>query len=382
MSIARYQEGNISRVSRAKGPDVWVYRYRATENGERVHKSRVLGTVKDYKTKAEAKRAADNIRCEVNAAEEQAGKLTVARAWGHFQEHELHDPDIDRSPTTIRGYLEYFPQYILPKWAEMPVDEVKAVAVEKWLRSLDLAPATKSKIRNLMSSLFSHLIRHELLKGENVMRSVRQGSKRVKIPEVLDLGELQALVREIKTPHARAIVLTAAATGLRRSEIQGLQWQDLDFENNWINLRRGYVDREITKLKTEQSRKGIPMLPELAAILKEWREQTPYPREEDWIFASPAKQGKAPYWLIAVFNAHVQPAADRAKIRKRIGWHTFRHSFGTLLKANGEDVKTIQELLRHANSRITLEVYTQGNTEAKRSALNGMSGLFVVAKTA
>ena len=55
-------------------------------------------------------------------------------------------------------------------------------------------------------------------------------------------------------------------------------------------------------------------------------------------------------------------------INKNIGWHTFRHSFGTLLKANGEDVKTVQELLRHANSRITLDVYTQAVNSNKRAA--------------
>jgi len=48
--------------------------------------------------------------------------------------------------------------------------------------------------------------------------------------------------------------------------------------------------------------------------------------------------------------------------------YTFRHSFGTLLKANGEDVKTVQELLRHANSRITLDVYTQAVNSNKRAA--------------
>jgi integrase len=48
--------------------------------------------------------------------------------------------------------------------------------------------------------------------------------------------------------------------------------------------------------------------------------------------------------------------------------HTFRHSFGTLLKANGEDIKTVQELLRHASSRITLDVYTQAVTSNKRDA--------------
>jgi integrase len=50
------------------------------------------------------------------------------------------------------------------------------------------------------------------------------------------------------------------------------------------------------------------------------------------------------------------------------GWHTFRHTFATLLKANGEDIKTVQELLRHANVSVTMNVYAQGVTELKRHA--------------
>jgi site-specific recombinase XerD len=65
---------------------------------------------------------------------------------------------------------------------------------------------------------------------------------------------------------------------------------------------------------------------------------------------------------------HIKPAARKAGIHKNIGWHTFRHTFGTLLKDNGEDVKTVQELLRHANSRITLDVYTQAVNSTKRAA--------------
>ena len=67
-------------------------------------------------------------------------------------------------------------------------------------------------------------------------------------------------------------------------------------------------------------------------------------------------------------GASRKPVARKAGITKNIGWHTFRHSFGTLLKANGEDIKTVQELLRHANSRITLDVYTQAVTSNKRAA--------------
>jgi site-specific recombinase XerD len=88
----------------------------------------------------------------------------------------------------------------------------------------------------------------------------------------------------------------------------------------------------------------------------------------DWVFASPTTKGKQPYWPDNLMKRHIKPVARSAGINKNIGWHTFRHSFGTLLKVNGEDVKTVQELLRHANSRITLDVYTQAVTSHKRAA--------------
>jgi len=88
--------------------------------------------------------------------------------------------------------------------------------------------------------------------------------------------------------------------------------------------------------------------------------------------------GERPYWPESALKDHIRPAAIKAGIKdKVIGWHTFRHSVGTLLGQKGEDVKTVQELLRHANSRITLDVYQQGNTAKKRNALSGMSGIFV-----
>jgi len=79
-------------------------------------------------------------------------------------------------------------------------------------------------------------------------------------------------------------------------------------------------------------------------------------------------KGAQPYWPDNLIKRYIRPVARRAGIHKNIDWHTFRHSFGTLLKANGEDVKTVQELLRHANSRITLDVYTQAVNSNKRAA--------------
>ena len=71
--------------------------------------------------------------------------MTVGEAWAHFQANELRDPDVDRSPTTIQSYLDYFKSRIFPKWKDVALDDVKSVAVEKWLRSLALVAGLKAR---------------------------------------------------------------------------------------------------------------------------------------------------------------------------------------------------------------------------------------------
>jgi integrase len=74
------------------------------------------------------------------------------------------------------------------------------------------------------------------------------------------------------------------------------------------------------------------------------------------------------YWPGTLNRWHLQPAVKAAGIEGRIGWHTFRRTYATLLKANGEDVKTVQELLRHANILVTMNLYAQAITDVKRKA--------------
>jgi site-specific recombinase XerD len=78
-----------------------------------------------------------------------------------------------------------------------------------------------------------------------------------------------------------------------------------------------------------------------------------------------------------VLTKKVRPAAERAGIKKRIGWHTFRHTYSSTLIANGENVKVVQELMRHASSRFTLEVYTQARAQAKRDAQQRIAELIL-----
>jgi integrase len=96
--------------------------------------------------------------------------------------------------------------------------------------------------------------------------------------------------------------------------------------------------------------------------------QTAYADAEDWVFASEHVQGRMPPWPDTLLDRVLQPAAKRAKIAKWVGFHTFRHTYSTLLKANGEDVKVVQELMRHANISTTMNIYTKALTPAKREA--------------
>src|SRR5579875_77852 len=191
-----YQEGCLERVKRAKGPDVWVYRWRELQpDGTRLQKKQVAGTVSDYPTKSAAKKAVENLRAEVNAREERAGRMTLDDLWGHFLLHELHSVRANRSPTTIDMYTDNYRLYIGPAMGSTFLDEIKPIKVEAWLDSLTksdrpkgrvrrpgyqekslvrrlsdrepLAPATKAKLRNQLHTVFEHAIRHELWAAAN-----------------------------------------------------------------------------------------------------------------------------------------------------------------------------------------------------------------------
>jgi integrase len=84
--------------------------------------------------------------------------------------------------------------------------------------------------------------------------------------------------------------------------------------------------------------------------------------------------GCQPYWPCSLLRKVVRPAAVRAGITKHIGWHTLRRTMATLLVAQGVAVKLTQEMLRHANSRITLELYAQSSMAAKLEAQRDMVG--------
>jgi integrase len=219
-----------------------------------------------------------------------------------------------------------------------------------------------------MSALFTHAMRYEWT-DRNPIKLVRQSAKRQSIPEVLTADEIRALLDALKNDGPYYLmVFMAAVTGLRASELLALKWSDVNVAIGEIHLQRGIVCQHIGALKTETSQKPIAMDSALAGALLDWRGRCPYNQDTDYVFASAEKSGAQPLWPSSAMSKHIRPAAIRAGITKHVRWHVFRHSFATLLKGNGEDVKTVQESLRHADSKVTLDTYTQGLMPLKRAA--------------
>ena len=133
------------------------------------------------------------------------------------------------------------------------------------------------------------------------------------------------------------------------------------------------VDQVVGRCKTEASQKRIPLDEQTVRDLLAWHQLTPYKNPEHYVFASGSnragkKRGHQPIWLSSVMRYHIQPVVRRLAINKRVTWHTFRRTYSTLLQANREDVKVLQELLRHGSAKVTMDVYSQAQMPAKREA--------------
>jgi integrase len=374
------QNGSMATKARLEGADVWEFRWSEKgSNGRRVYRKRVVGTVDSYPNIEVARAAVAGLIAEVNWSNLRTTSITmtIAQLVGHFEQRELGNNNTWRSYSTKRGYSVYLRRWILPKWGHYELRHVRTIEVEAWLRVLPLARSSCAKIRNVMSVLFNHACRYEFFE-RNPIRLVRQSAKRKAAPNVLTPGEIKALVDGLDL-REKTLVLLAASTGLRQSEMFGLKWRDIDFDLKTINVTRSIVYGVVGQCKTEASQKPLPAHPLLLEALASWRQEQPYKRPDDWVFASRRHRGRKPIWGQAILRKFIRPKAQELGIERHFGWHTFRHTYSTLLRSVGTEFKVMQELLRHSSLRSTLDVYTQAMTPSKKAAQDAVMSLVLSA---
>src|SRR5947199_6237301 len=207
-----------------------------------------------------------------------------------------------RSRTAYKSYIK---NYIRPRWAEMPITAIKAIAVEDWLKRLDLAPKSKSHIRSLMHTLFQCAQRWELTDKNPIhLVRVKGGSKRLEAPRILTPDEFCTLASLLSEPYQTQVWM-AGCLGLRASEIMALRWADFNLEDLTVIVRRSIVHGRVDDVKTEYSKDRVPLDPALVQVLLEHKHGcTPTP--EGWLFANPST-GR-PYHQDTIQQKHIRVA--------------------------------------------------------------------------
>jgi integrase len=271
----------------------------------------------------------------------------------------------------------------------IPLEKVSTERIETLASGLLASGRSTKTVRNLLTflySVFEHAIASGWCQENPVRRAARPKRRRAgdASPDLqfLTVPELEAVLRAIPDevvrrepaptrdgragpapppppdvlgPVLRVVILSAALTGLRQSELLGLRWRDVDWAAQRIRVRNVYVRGEhSSEGKSDLStRRSVPMATRLARELDRWSKRTVFNAEEDLVFAHP----------------HTGRPIDRSKVTRRfqeasraagvrvITFHNLRHTFATRLAAHGEPLRTIQEYLGHADSKTT-QIYS------------------------
>jgi hypothetical protein len=237
----RYQYGSLELKERKKGKEVWEFRYYETDaRGQRQRRAAIVGTQEDYPTESAARKSpavqAMLLRLNAEQPTATAGAAEFGAVIARYEQEEMPE-----RYSTKAAYQSYINNQIRPRWAQAPLNAIKPMAVEDWLRGLDLAPKTKSHVRSLMHTIFRCAERCELTdKNPIKLVRVKVGTKRLKMPRVLTPEQFESLLLQIREPY-RTMVLVAGCLGLRVSEIVALQWRDFDFPGLTLLVQRSIV---------------------------------------------------------------------------------------------------------------------------------------------
>jgi integrase len=332
------------------------------ENGKR--RSKKIGTLSQFPTKASAWRAAKPLR---DAVESRVSVSDVAPKVNTLVEQYRAEKMPKRSDTR-RSYEVWIRNHILPKWGECALLDVQARPVELWLESLTLAPKSKVHIRGVLSILWDFTMwRGDIPTQRNPMElvTIKGATKRTRKPRSLAVEEFQKFIHHLGEPF-RTMALVCVCFGLRISEALALKWSDIDWLDSKLRVERGIVGQIVDDVKTRESESQPPIDEAVLAILKNWKQMSQFSDAEDWMFASPAQLGRLPWSYDSVWREY-QKAAVKAGIG-RLGTHTMRHTYRAWLDAAGTALAVQQKLMRHADIRTTMNIYGDVVTDEMKLA--------------
>jgi integrase len=274
------------------------------------------------------------------------------------QKHFLPSVIAKKKHSTVKFYTDIVNLHLNPLLGNLRLREVTTRDVQRMLDARSsLSQSSCLRIKTGASALLSHAIRIGFLNGPNAAREARAEGHRTD-PEnyAYTLDEVLWMLERLPEP-ARSVVAVAAFTGLRESEIRGIQWEDYD--GQFIHVRRSVWRTHVGDTKTRESKNSVPVIEPLRKILDAHRRTH---GSSTWIFAG--DKMSRPLHLDNLCRRIIKPiVGDRWH-----GWHGFRRGIATVLYGLGVPAEVAQIILRHANVATTQQHYLMLKSKAEGSA--------------
>ena len=339
-----YQQGSIRRVKRAKGGEVWEWRYRV-----RGKMRQPMFPVADFPTEKKLRQHLAASIAQLNG-EQEAPLPIITTVGGLIERFRLEVlPELARS--TRETYESTFVAQIIPRWADKPIADLKPMSVDKWLKSLTVSAASKAKARRLLKQLIDKSMYWEIVPvGVNPMKlvKVKGSTKRAKKIILLTPEQVMDLIDALDEPYS-IVIMISAHLGLRIEETGALQWGDFNFATKTVTIQRAWTHGEIKETKTPASEAELPLPDELVEALVAYHETV----SSKWLLPSARKSDAKPRWTGIMLRDHIAPVAKKLGL-PHIGFHTFRHSYRSWIGAGAATLSEQKDLMRHSSIGVTM----------------------------
>jgi integrase len=283
---------------------------------------------------------------------------------------------LDLRPTTWQSYEQLIRMHIKPAIGHVPLQELQSEHLQKLYnekRAAGLSPRTVRYIHAVLHAALRQAVKERKITWNvseaTVLPPIKHKETRALTPE-----EQVAFLSVLDGDRLGVAFLLLLGTGLRRSELLGLRWEDVDLENGLLYIRRGLVEgRKVAPLivqepKTDKSRRVIPLPKLLVKALARHRERLLL--EENFQSDGPVicnTKGKPLF--PSNLNRKFYELRKKAGI-KHVNPHALRHTFATRLLENGEHLKVVQELLGHSRVSTTGDIYSHVSPQLMRGAMD------------
>lgn len=355
-----YQRGNVEMHN-----GVWTLRFRLYNYDTRKWEQKREVIEGDFKNKKAARRATEGRMSEVNDHNNRGkAQRRVEMTFAQFVQTRWKERARTHQPSTMVSYNSMLSNYILPAFGEKALADITPSDLSDFLEStLNLSASTRSMIYSLLNVIFDLAKQLDIITDSPVRSKLHRPALERKEKPILTPDQIRTVI-SLMPEEYRLFLALLALTGRRVGEILALRWCDFNAQKFELKINHTIFKGNLKQAKTKASRGVVKLAPAVAAMLVDTREVSGFQGETDFIFCRPDGSPLSYSGL----RHRLKKAMARAGIKGRNAdycFHVFRHSAGSVVWSKTRDLKLVQDMLGHANSNTTANIYLHLKEEAR-----------------